>query len=210
MSELLYRVSLTMQADDLSRMVLAKEDLPGEMTAFELARDGELDNETMADHSFPGSTTEEIRATGRISGYLSEFVNTDDRGLLSPPEEGHDLVAATVVHLFNDMDEVDRWMTNKFLGEFKAHVGRDLGRGQQLIRADELDFDGFADKSVGLHTLQTSDFGLVSSTVVDFRVGRLLGVAYLVTAGDVERRDQVRELGALLERRIVKTLLGSN
>ena len=194
----------------MSRMVLAKEDLPGDMNAFELARDGELDNETMADHSFPGSTTEEIRSTGRISGYISEFMNTDDSGLMSPPEDGHDLVAATVVHLFSDMYEVDSWMTNKFLGEFKAHVGRDLGRGQQLIRADELDFDGFADKSVGLHTLQTSDFGLVSSTVVDFRIGRILGVAYLVTAGDVERQDQVKELGALLEQRIVRTLLGSN
>ena len=210
MSESLYRISLNIQGEDLPRMVLAKEDLPTEMAVFELARDGELDNETMADHSFPGSTTEEIRATGRISGYLSEFVNTDDSGLLSPPEEGHDLVAATVVHLFNDMEEVDRWMTNKFLGEFKAHVGRDLGRGQQLIRADELDFEGFADKSVGLHTLQTSDFGLVSSTVVDFRIGRLLGVAYLVTAGDVERQGQVNELGSLLERSIVRTLLGSS
>ena len=210
MSESLYRASRNVQDADLSKMVLIKEDLPAEMAAFELARDGDLDNETMADHSFPGSTTEEIRTTGRISGYLSEFVNTDDRGLLSPPEAGHDLVAATVVHLFNDMEEVDSWMTNKFLGEFKAHVGRDLGRGQQLIRADELDFDGFADKSVGLHTLQTSDFGLVSSTVVDFRIGRLLGVAYLVTAGDVERQGQVKELGALLERRIVSTLLGSN
>ncbi len=210
MSESLYRASRNMQDADLSRMVLTKEDLPAEMAPFELARDGDLDNETMADHSFPGSTTEEIRATGRISGYISEFMNTDDSGLLSPPEDGHDLVAATVVHLFNDMDEVDSWMTNKFLGEFKAHVGRDLGRGQQLIRADELDFNGFADKSVGLHTLQTSDFGLVSSTVVDFRIGRILGVAYLVTAGDVERQDQVKELGALLERRIVSTLLGSN
>ena len=210
MSESLYRVSLNVQADDLSEMVLAKGDLPEEMAGFELARDGDLDNETMADHSFPGSTTEEIRATGRIAGYLSEFVNTDDGGLMSPPDEGHDLVAATVVHLFNDMEEVDRWMTNKFLGEFKAHVGRDLGRGQQLIRADELRFDGFADKSVGLHTLQTSDFGLVSSTVVDFRIGRLLGVAYMVTAGDVGRWDRVKELGSLLEQRMVRALLGAN
>ena len=100
-------------------------------------------------------------------------------------------------------------MTNKFLGEFTYFVGRDLGRGQELLKADPLEFEGLSDESVGLRTLQTTEFGLVSSTVADFRVGRLLGVAYMVTAGDVERRLLVNELGIHLERKMVRVLLGA-
>ena len=60
---------------------------------------------------------------------------------------------------------------------------------------------------MGLRTLQTSPTGLISSTIVDFRVGRLLGVAYLVTLGDVERKQLIGEMGMELERRIVRVLL---
>jgi len=197
------RAAEGIREEDLSSMALAREELPYELREFQLAREGVLDNADMAEHGFPGSTTGEVRATGRITGYLREFVTP------APPQEGSNVIAATVVHLFQDKLQVSRWMTGKFLGDFQRSVGRELGRGQQLISADRLQYEGFSDEAVGLRTLQTSDAGLVSSTIVDFRVGRLLGVAYLVTLGDVERKELVGQIGIELERRIVRILLGA-
>jgi hypothetical protein len=45
--------------------------------------------------------------------------------------------------------------------------------------------------------------------VVDFRVGRLLGVVYLATFGNAERRAVVEHLGHALERKIVGVVLGA-
>lgn len=192
--------------EDLPFMVLTREELPEELRAFQAARDGEMDNETMAAQGFPGSTTQSIRATGRVTGYLREFVTPVRSGFEQP---GVDLMAATVVHLFQDGAQVSRWMREKFVGEFRRFVGRELGHKQKLLGADELTFDGFSGEAVGLRTLQATEAGLISSTVVDFRVGRLLGVAYLVATGDVKRAEPVGKMGVELERRIVRVVLGS-
>jgi hypothetical protein len=44
--------------------------------------------------------------------------------------------------------------------------------------------------------------------VVDFRVGRLLGVAYIAAFGNCERQAIVERLGHALERKIVRVVLG--
>jgi hypothetical protein len=187
-------------------MVLSEEDLPEALRGFDLARDDVLDNETMAEQGLPGSTTGEIAATGRISGYLREFASPGD---VTEFEAGSNLMAATVVHMFQDRSEVSRWMTDKFIGEFQRSVGKDLGTGQQLLSAEKLDFSGFAEETVGLRTLQTTPFGLVSSTIVDFSLGKLLGVAYVVALGDVERKELAHRMGVELERRMIKVMLGA-
>ncbi len=187
-------------------MVLDREELPRELQHFHPTRDGVLDNEDMAAHGFPGTTTGETRATGRITGYLREFALQDESGVLEP---GSNLIAATVVHLFEDMEQVSRWMSQKFLGEFQWFVGKELDSGQQLLRADPVQFDGFQDEAVGLRTLQTTHSGPVSSTIVDFRLGRILGVGYLGAMGDVESQQLVSQIGVGLEQKIVRVLLGA-
>ena len=204
MSEALERATQDITEQDLASMVLVKEDLPDRFREFQRGREGPLDNETMAAQGFPGSTTEDIWATGRITGYLREFVTPIQPELM---EDGSDLITATVVHLFRDRDAVSRWMEEKFLGEFQRSVGKEIGLGQQLIAADRLDYEGFYDEAVGLRTLQTSRAGLVTSSIFDFRVGRLLGVAYLVTLGDGDQHQAVGELGLELERRMVRVVL---
>ena len=142
MSEALSRATQAVREGDLSNMVLVREDLPQELREFQIARDGVLDNETMATHGFPGSTTGGMKATGRITGYLREFASP-----LQPStfQAGSDVMAATVVHLFQDEQAVSRWMHEKFLGEFQHFVGQELGdEGQQLLSADRLAYDGFA------------------------------------------------------------------
>ena len=207
MSEAIYRATESLGERDLVDMALAREDLRDELHGFQLAKEGVLDNKSMAAHGFPGSTTGEIRSTGRITGYLREFVTSLDPGVLHP---GCDVIAATVVHLFQDGDQVSRWMKENFLGEFKRFVGKDLGDGQHLMGADEVRCDGFSEEAVGLRTVQTTSSSLVSSNVVDFRIGRLLGVAYVVALGDVDRERVAAQLARCLETRIVRVVLGAS
>ena len=77
-----------------------------------------------------------------------------------------------------------------------------------MISVDRLQPASFFDEAVALKVLQGGPGGLVSSTVIDFRVGRLLGVAYVGTLGDHQRLELAAELGLALEKRIVKVVLG--
>ena len=206
MSSALYRASQEVSEEDLAEMVLLASELPEELREFAVARETFLSNAAMAAQGFPGSTTEDILATGRISGYLREFVSPAQPEVLQP---GSNLIAATVVHMFDDAGSVLRWMTDKFLGEFEQYVGKDLTHGERLISAERLDVGGFFGTAVGLRPVQTSQIGLVASTIVDFGVGRILGVAYVAALGDVERVELVRDTGLAFERKIVRVLLGS-
>ena len=206
LTDALYRATESLVEEDLGAMVLSLEDLPDGLRGFELAREGLLDNEDMASQGFPGSTTGEVRSAGRITGYLREFATPLDPSSL---RAGADLITATVVHLFHKGHQVSDWMSNKFLGEFQHFAGKELGGGQRLIRADQVDYDGFSDEAVGLRTLQTTYSGMVSSDVVDFRIGRLLGVAYVVTLGEGKRDGLVGQLGIALEKKMVGVLLGA-
>ena len=64
MAEALYRATQTITPNDLPRMVLYQRDLPAALRHFLPTRDNILDNETMAQQGFPGSTAERFRAVG--------------------------------------------------------------------------------------------------------------------------------------------------
>jgi hypothetical protein len=205
MSEALYRATRMITEADLPRMVLDQHELPPPLRDFLPARTGVLDNDTMARQGFPGSSAERFRAVGRLTGYLQEFAAP------MPEDEemavGQDIAVATVVHLFEDMHEVSCWIEEIFLGEFAAHVDQELQPGQRLLMVQRLEFHGFADEVAGLRVLQSSPIGPISSTVVDFRVGRLLGVAYVATFGNFERRELTERLGHALQQKIVRVVL---
>jgi hypothetical protein len=186
-------------------MVLDQHQLPPTLHDFLPARDGALDNDTMARQGFPGSSAERFRAVGRLTGYLQEFAAPMPENEEIQP--GQDIAVATVVHLFEDAQGVSRWIEEVFLGDFEAHVDQELQPGQRLLMAQRLPFHGFADTVAGIRVLQSSPMGPISSTVVDFRVGRILGVAYVATFGNYERRELVERLGQALERKIVRVVL---
>ena len=206
MPRALSKATLSIGEVHLSSMVLASDGLPVEMNDFQVSKDSYLDNATMAEHGFPGSTTGEIEATGRIAGYIREYVTPSSVEDVLP---GDYLMAATVVHLFEEEDQVSLWIANQFLGEFQRSVRKDLGRGQQIVKAEPTSVRGFSDEAVALFTVQSAAAGLVASNIVDFRVGRLLGVAYVVTMGEDQSLDLAQTLGLRLEERMIRVVLGA-
>ena len=165
------RDSYGVSEGDLEFMVLEKRELPPEFRGHQVIREGPLDNETMAEQGFADNTPERFRQAGRVTGYMREFGATSSMAV----EDGVNVVAATVAHLFDNPESVRHWMHDIFLKDFEENVGEGLGEGQQLVSVKRLEPSGLFDEAVALQVLQGGGPGLFSSTVVDFRVGRLLG-----------------------------------
>ena len=189
----------------LDLMVLEKAGFPEAFEGHQVIREGALDNETLAENGFDGSTAERFSQAGRVTGVMRELGPTSNMAM----SDGFDFMAASVVHLFDSPDSVHGWMHEIFLKDFEDRVGESVGQGHQLVSATRLEPTGFFGEAVGLRVLQGGVDGLISSTVVDFRVGRLLGVVFIGAVGDHDRLDQVIQLGQILEKRIVSVVLGS-
>ena len=189
---------------DLEYMTLEAADLPEALRGYQLARSGNLDNREMAENGFQGSTADRFRNAGRIGGFMREFVPTADVA----PASGVDFVGATVVHLFENPDQVSGWMSNIFVKDFEDNVGESVGSGQQIVAVNRIETGGFYDEAVGLYVLQGGPAGLLSSTVIDFRVGRLLGVAFVGSIGEHDRTQLATELALALEKKMVQVALG--
>lgn len=200
LSQATYRVS----EGDLEFMALDRDDIPLEFKGYQVVREGVLDNQMMAEHGFAGSTPERFRLAGRINGYVREFGPTADMAVF----DGFNFVGATVAHLFDEPESVSGWMHDVFLNDFESNVGESVGNDHQLISVQRLDPSGLFDEAVALRVLQGGSAGLLSSTVIDFRVGRILGVAFVGAVGDHLRLEQATQLALALERRIVRVVLG--
>ena len=206
MQNALTRATYKIASTDLQRMALPNEHLPQEFTAFELVREGELTNEAMANLPLSDHTAEELRNLGRLTGYQKEWVTTVEESLMN---DNIDLAVATVVHLLATPEAVSDWMTKVFLEEFMAKVGGNLGSEHRLISVEEIQLEGqFYDQAVGVRAVQQGPKGLVSSSILDFRLGRLLGVVYVVTSGDQDRLGITEVLGKKLERHMVAVTVG--
>jgi hypothetical protein len=200
----LTRATYRVTEDTLPDMVLEKSGFPGDFQGHQVVREGELDNERLASNGFAGSTAQRFREAGRVTGNMRELGPTSEMGMA----EGFDFMAASVVHLFDTPESVSTWMHEIFLKDFEGNVGDSIGQGHQLVAANRLETNGFFDESVALRVLQGGPSGLISSTVVDFRLGRLLGVAFVVTVGDHSRPDLTMQIGQALERRMASVVLG--
>ena len=197
------RATFGISEESLQYMVLENSDMPEEFQGFQVVREGPLDNETMAQHGFQGNTSERFRTLGRVTGFMRELGET------SNARDGFNFLGATVAHLFDNPKTVTDWMHEVFIKDFEANIGESVGEDQQLISTKRLETSGFFDEAVALKVLQGGTAGLVSSTVLDFRVGRILGVAFVGTVGDHERLDLATQLAQSLERQIVKVVLGA-
>ncbi len=200
----LTRATYRITQDTLEEMVLEKNEFPVDFQGHQIVREGELDNEHLASNGFPGSTAERFREAGRVTAQMREFGPTSNMAM----SDGFDFMAASVVHLFDSPESVSSWMQEIFLKDFENHVGDSVGQGHQLVAANRLETSGFFDESVALRVLQGGPSGLISSTVVDFRLGRLLGVAFVGTIGDHGRPELAMQIAQALERRMASVVLG--
>lgn len=199
------RATYSVSESALDSMVLDKAEFPEQFQGHQIIREGTLDNETLAENGFEGSTAERFKLAGRVTGAMRELGPTSNMVM----SDGFDFMAASVVHLFDSPDSVHGWMHEIFLKDFEDRVGESVGQGHQLVSTTRLQPTGFFDEAVGLKVLQGGVDGLISSTVVDFRVGRLLGVVFIGVTGDQDRLKQVIQLGQSLEKRMVSVVLGS-
>lgn len=200
----LWSATLRVGEADLEYMALEAGDLPEDLRGYQLAREGPLDNQEMAENGFKGNTADRFRSAGRVGGFMREFVPTSDVS----PASGVNFVGATVVHLFENPDQVSGWMSDIFVKDFEDNVGESVGSGQQIVSVQRLEPGGFYDEAVGLYVLQGGPAGLLSSTVIDFRVGRVLGVAFVGSIGEHDRSELATEMALALEKRIVQVALG--
>ena len=189
---------------DLERMLLHPVDMPPDLTGFVVTRENELDNETMAEHGFPGQTEETIGGAGRISGYLREL----SRELEEEPETGLIVSAGMVAHLFRDGESVEHWIDETFLSEFVGNASRVMDNGHELLHAEEVPVSGFHGKAAAVFAVHDVPVGVIGSTIVDFALGRLLGVGFVVALGSSEHLATARELALRMERRFVSVALG--
>ena len=202
------RATYNINPEDLGRMLLSREQLPPGSEGFQVVREGELSNEAMADLPMAGHSAQELRRMGRVTGYQREWLTTADEDTLA---EGDDLALATVVHFMESPEAVSNWMQVVFLDEFKGKAGQDLGEGHRLVSVEEISPGAqFHHEAVGVRAVQEGPKGLISSCVLDFRIGRLLGVAYVVTVGDSNRLGVVETLARTLERHIMSVVLGAS
>ena len=200
----LTRATYRVTEETLDDMVLAKSEFPSEFQGHQVVREGELDNERLARNGFAGSSAERFRDAGRVTASMREVGPTSEMDMT----DGFDFMAASVVHLFDSPESVTKWMHEIFLKDFEDHVGDSVGQGHQLVSATRLETSGFFDEAVALRVLQGGPTGLISSTVVDFRIGRLLGVAFIGTVGDHERSNLTMQIGRALEKRVASVVLG--
>ena len=187
----------------LPDLALLAEDLPEPYVGYRALREGELNNRDMAERGFAAASEERFAAAGRLSGYMREFAPP-------PPAlsaDGVDFAVGSVAHLFDAPESVSAWMRDVFLADFFANAGSDVGGGQTLARVEQLEPQGFYDEAVGLKTLHYSSGHAISSTIIDFRVGRVLGVAFVVTVGDHLRLQEATRLAIRMEQLIVAVAL---
>ena len=91
----------------------------------------------------------------------------------------------------------------------QGHVGEETDTGQKLQGVELLSVDGLHDYAAALLAVHEVGDSILASTIIDFRMGRLLGVAYVVAKRDVTLLGLTKQLALSLEQHIVRVALGS-
>ena len=72
-----------------------------------------------------------------------------------------------------------------------------------------LQIEGLHDYAASLLVVHEMPDAVLASTIIDFRLGNLLGVAYVVAKRDVTLLALAKELALALERQVVRVALGA-
>jgi hypothetical protein len=197
-----------MNATDVAAMPLNKHQLPSAFAAFDLLREIELTNATLAGHLVQSHTEASLQDLGRISGFVREFAIPAGAATLA--EEPSDiLMCGTVAHNFDRPESVSRWIDETFVRDLRNSVGVEQANGHTVAGVEILNVSGFHGQAAGLLVLHEVPNGTLASTVVDFQIGSLLGVSYVTAKRDMALTVEATEIALSLEQQMVKVVLGS-
>ncbi len=203
----LSQLTLGVMSGDLRFMALDKSQLPDELAGFESLREEDLDNETFAKRSDGPDTVESLTEANRLNGYEVGFIVPQGGSTLA--EEPSELLeASTAVHLFERAEDAQAWIDKAFVARLRRSVGETDAMDRKVTGVEVLRPSGFHGYSAGLLVLREVPGGELVSTIVEFQVGRVIGVATAVAKVDKTYLDLAVELGSRLERQIVRVVLG--
>ena len=147
-----------------------------------------------------------VQATYRISEQDLEFMVLDRDDIPSDFERYQVIREGTLDNAMMAEHGFAGSTADKFRSAGRATgFMREFGPTSDMGVHDGLNFVG----ATVAHLFDTPDSVVDSSTVIDFRVGRILGVAFVGSVGDHQRLDLASELARSLEKRIVKVVLGA-
>jgi hypothetical protein len=138
---------------------------------------------------------------------MCEFATNRNAGHLNL---GTDIAVATLVDLFDSGEAITHWMTQVFISDMEKSVGKYVELDQEMLSAVRCKPEGLADESAEMHVFHKPSPWEISSTAVDFCVGRLLGVVFCITFATVQCRNETRHVAKNVENKILKAVLGGS
>jgi hypothetical protein len=194
---------------DLPIMVLPKSELGPLAADLEISSDwGFYENDEAAEDTFgTDDSASSLEASGRISGFSIEFT-TGNPGASYRAGRGVVAVGAAV-ELFADAESADAYETT-IHDAFEEFLRKEPYEDIELISAEEFAVAEVGDEAWGQRAAfrsSTVNAGYLV-TVTYFRLGRLVGTAGIVQAGDEDHNEEATRLLAALEARVRATLLG--
>ena len=193
---------------DQPSLLLQEDELPPVLAGLRLAHDALHDNDALARELFADVGAPALRSEyGRLTGWVRRFA-ADARG----EKPGAPTAAGVTCHLYTGPEDVERWVTQVFPGRFEGREGQKApaakALGLQLAAVRRVKVPGLRDISQGMRVTIEDPGGLRTQTIVDFRVGSVLGVVFVVASGDVDCVPFVAPLAAAQERKIAQGARG--
>jgi len=188
----------------LESMVLDLEEISIYLSGLRVVNEGILTNRQLAESGFHGDTESYFLNQGRKTGFMREFGIRN----LEKMSDGDDFVIGCVAHSFEDDRSVNDWMEQVFLKRFVDRIGELIGVNQKLLDVKEILSEHFFDHSLAVHLIEEGPEGEVSFTIIDFKIGTLLGVCFVGTKGRHSRMELCEQIGLALEQKMVTYLLG--
>lgn len=188
---------------NLESMVLTLDEISDCVKGLRVVNEGILTNRQLAESGFHGDTEDYFRNQGRKTGFMREFGIKNSNDMV----DGDDFVVGCVAHSFENDRNVNNWMEHVFLKRFMDRIGELIGINQKLLDVKEMLSEHFFDHSLAVNLIQEGPGGEISFTIIDFKIGSLLGVCFVGTKGVHSRMELCERIGLALEQKMVTSLL---
>lgn len=188
---------------DLAVMVLPQEELGALADGLRVSVDdsGPTNNLDAADDTLdPGDTARSLKSAGRIAGYDLAYV---------PPKASKRQVAVSVgttADLFTDPVYATQHLS-KQVSDFDRFMGKVVD-GVRLVAVKNFKAVGVGEEASGLQVTVVAGKARAHATVVYFRRGRLVGIAWAIRRDKRSVLDDVRRVALTLDTRMQRVLAG--